>query len=288
MKKKLIVIMCALFLFISSVSAQSQSFPVKGIPIDKYHVLDSAYIKCAYRLTFVEDTLNPNNTKYVDIQTLLIGKDMSKYFSQYLLDFNKKTQELRTKGANTFLSNTEKGTSSYEIFKRYVDDKIIVTDCGSRLGSNFQYEDDISDLKWDIRNDTSSILSYSCQRAVTQFRGRTYEAWFTSEIPINNGPWKFGGLPGLILKISDSQQYFVFECIGIENLKNKESIKFYDVKYTKIARKDLDKIYKRFHYDSAVYNKTIGIQSMDIDPITNKCVFLEHTKKLPYNPIELK
>ncbi|MDR2651853.1 MAG: hypothetical protein LBC68_06010 [Prevotellaceae bacterium] len=35
-----------------------------------------------------------------------------------------------------------------------------------------------------------------------------------SDIPIDNGPWKFGGLPGM--KVYDNDKKFVFECIGIQ------------------------------------------------------------------------
>jgi GLPGLI family protein len=139
-------------------------------------------------------------------------------------------------------------------------------------------------MKWEIKKDTATILSYSCQKAVTEFRGRTWEAWFTSEIPINNGPWKFGGLPGLIMKVSDSQQYFVFECTGIENLKEREPIKFYDLKYAEITRKNLDKLYRRYYNDGAAYNITIGIYPID----DSGHVITHSRKKSPYNPMELK
>lgn len=66
-----------------------------------------------------------------------------------------------------------------------------------------------------------SDVLYTCVKATAKFRGRTYEAWFASDIPIFNGPWKFGGLPGLILSLTDSKNEYHFECIGIENLKNR-------------------------------------------------------------------
>lgn len=53
------------------------------------------------------------------------------------------------------------------------------------------------------------------------FRGRSYVAWFTMDIPIENGPWKFAGLPGLILKVYDDKKLYDFECVKIE--KNKIS-----------------------------------------------------------------
>lgn len=51
--------------------------------------------------------------------------------------------------------------------------------------------------------DSLSILDYKCIKATTRFRGRDYTAWVTKELPINDGPWKFYGLPGLILQIED-------------------------------------------------------------------------------------
>jgi GLPGLI family protein len=223
----------------------------------------------------------------IDIQTLQIGKVVSKYFSQVLLDFNIKMQELRKGGDINGHSYSKEGAFEYEIIKNQIGNKITVLDCGSCLnypGGNYQYEDDLSDMKWEIKKDTATVLSYACQKAVTEFRGRRWEAWFTSEIPINNGPWKFGGLPGLIMKISDSQQYFIFECIGIQNLKEKESIKFFDLKYEAMSRKNLDKLYRRAYNDGAAYNLSIGIESMD----DSGNIVTHSIQKSPYNPIELK
>ncbi|MEG1650143.1 MAG: GLPGLI family protein, partial [Rikenellaceae bacterium] len=48
--------------------------------------------------------------------------------------------------------------------------------------------------------------------------GREYEAWFTTEIPISEGPWKFYGLPGLIAKLHDKQKHYSFELIGFQKI----------------------------------------------------------------------
>ena len=286
MKRGIITVIGVLSLSIGNILAQS--FPVLSINIDKYQVLDSAYLKCTYRLTSVKDTSNAEQKKsgLIDIQTLQIGKVTSKYFSQVLQDFYTELQKLKI----MYRSYVQDGVFEYQIFKNQIENKTTVLDCGSHLGigkaptPNFRYEDDLSDMKWEIKKDTATILSYSCQKAVTEFRGRTWEAWFTSEIPINNGPWKFGGLPGLIMKISDSQHYFVFECIGIENLKEREPIKFYDLKYADITRKNLDKLYRRLYNDGAAYLITIGIY-----PIDDSGHVMTHSReKSPYNPMELK
>ncbi|HIR32843.1 MAG TPA: GLPGLI family protein, partial [Candidatus Coprenecus merdigallinarum] len=56
---------------------------------------------------------------------------------------------------------------------------------------------------------------YNCQRATGTFRGREWQVWFTYDIPYNYGPWKLGGLPGLILKAEDSSGTFVWEAVSL-------------------------------------------------------------------------
>jgi GLPGLI family protein len=148
------------------------------------------------------------------------------------------------------------------------------------LQGSFLYEEDMPVLNWEITNERQRILSYNCKKATVSFRGRDYVAWFTSDIPISNGPWKFGGLPGLILKLYDTNENFIFECDGIEQLKNKELIKFFQVKYKRLKRENLNKLYQQFHNNFKGYMNALGI---DVDFGTSKSAF-----KLPYNPIELE
>jgi GLPGLI family protein len=60
-------------------------------------------------------------------------------------------------------------------------------------------------INWIITSDTMRILGYRCLKATCSFRGRRYEVWFTPEIPIADGPWKFKGLPGLVLSVEDDR-----------------------------------------------------------------------------------
>jgi GLPGLI family protein len=79
---------------------------------------------------------------------------------------------------------------------------------------SYVLEDPIPDFGWRITEERKSIGIYECIKAVSQpFRGRVYEAWFAPAIPISNGPWKLGGLPGLILEAADQsgEVAFVFE-----------------------------------------------------------------------------
>ena len=51
------------------------------------------------------------------------------------------------------------------------------------------------------------------------------------DIPINDGPWKFCGLPGLILKVSDDENLFEYLAIGLEQYDGNKKIVKDNVKY---------------------------------------------------------
>ncbi len=50
------------------------------------------------------------------------------------------------------------------------------------------------------------VQNYTLQKATTGFGGRNWTAWFCKDIPFNEGPFKFRGLPGLIFEIQDDKQ----------------------------------------------------------------------------------
>ena len=71
-------------------------------------------------------------------------------------------------------------------------------------------------FEWKLLEGDSIVCKYPCHKAVTTFRGRTWTVWYTLDLPYSDGPWKFCGLPGLVLHAYDSDGYFRFNCIGIE------------------------------------------------------------------------
>ena len=69
---------------------------------------------------------------------------------------------------------------------------------------------------WHLLDGDSIVCGYPCHKAATTFRGRTWTVWYTLDLPYSDGPWKFCGLPGLVLYAYDSEDKFRFNCIGIE------------------------------------------------------------------------
>lgn len=76
--------------------------------------------------------------------------------------------------------------------------------------------DTLNNFRWRILKEKKKIGNFNCRKAETAFRGRLYEAWYTEDVPIQNGPWKFCGLPGLIVMIKDTASDFVYELAGVD------------------------------------------------------------------------
>ena len=71
--------------------------------------------------------------------------------------------------------------------------------------------------QWKMGAETQTILGHRCQKATCHWRGRDFVAWFAPDIPVKAGPWKFGGLPGLILKLQDTAGVYRFEAVQISS-----------------------------------------------------------------------
>ena len=83
---------------LSTVIYAQASYPPIYEDISKFKVVDTAYLKCTYKLDFIKDISKPEK-KHTDLQILLIGKNMSKYFSLYKSDHYKFVKEyIKTSG----------------------------------------------------------------------------------------------------------------------------------------------------------------------------------------------
>lgn len=149
----------------------------------------------------------------------------------------------------------------------------------------YWYSEKIPQIDWELKEDTLTIKGYLCQKAECFFRGRNYTAWFSTDIPASNGPWKFGGLPGLILKVYDEDNSYVFECTHIEYADFSITDTYPD--YKKISKEKLRGIHKNVCEN---WIKAAGAVTLSLDDFLKGSVVVKpqsDNANKPYNPIEL-
>ena len=99
--------------------------------------------------------------------------------------------------------------------------------------------------QWVITDKTDTVFNYPCKMAKTVYAGRNYTAWFTLEIPVSDGPWKFHGLPGLILRVEDDEKLFQYMAIGLQQYHEKTEIVKDNVKYENCTLRQFNSFVKR-------------------------------------------
>lgn len=105
---------------------------------------------------------------------------------------------------NPTINDKDKPTNIFFI-KNKKDNYLYKTD---GFSEQYYLKDSLHTMKWKFGKEKKTILGFPCKSATTTFRGRNYTAFYTENIPLPEGPWKFGGLPGLILAvISDDKEY---------------------------------------------------------------------------------
>ncbi|MBH2024577.1 MAG: GLPGLI family protein, partial [Flavobacteriales bacterium] len=68
-------------------------------------------------------------------------------------------------------------------------------------------------ILWTLTNETKKSGDYLLQKATAGFGGRKWIAWFSKDVAVDEGPYKFRGLPGLIFEINDDRNNFIFNLI---------------------------------------------------------------------------
>lgn len=281
--KRIILTSVALALAVLTVSAK----PNKK---DENKVIDKLKYTITYRTKSVRDTTKTDsegryNYENDDMQ-LLIGDKVSYFYSATYRAYE---EELRKSvDANNIAiptSTSARGSISMDFYRNYPTGKSTYLD--KVIREKFRIIEPLEQPQWDIIADsTKQILDYHCQMARCSFKGRTWTAWFTTDIPLDNGPWKLCGLPGLILRAYDSKQQYIFDCVGMKQAKEGENIT-YDSKFDKYVSATMKEFVD--YQAKAVPEDMLSAAGIQIEvPEEMKAEFMKQmAKPMPSNPIEL-
>lgn len=185
---------------------------------------------------------------------LLANGSASKFFSpmtEYLDSLNStpegkaKYQEM-TKNAyfGGKLDQLPRKDGTYYVIKSFPSNTLKYYDTAGL--DKFFYEETPEEWHWEIGDATKNILGYECVEATTDFHGRKWTVWFAPEIPVQNGPWKFDGLPGLILEASAEGNQYSFIATGIQQTDKIITPMYLADEYEKTTRLDFLKSKRSF------------------------------------------
>ena len=168
---------------------------------------DSTVLSVTYETTFMKFTEEDSLSR--DLMRLDIGEHSSQFVSivseWFVKNKDKDLKQSPYRGYNVFRNTAYKN----------LPEQGIVT--GIHMPGWVTLQDSMADLfDWQLLDGDSTICEYPCKKAVANFRGRTWTVWYTLDLPYSDGPWKFCGLPGLILSAKESEGIFSFSCVGIE------------------------------------------------------------------------
>ncbi|MFL0162354.1 GLPGLI family protein [Aquirufa salirivi] len=126
------------------------------------------------------------------------------------------------------------------------------TDYLDLLGKTYVVDDSLHAPNWKILNQIKEVAGYICMKAVTvdTVKKQTITAWFAQDIPVQAGPERYFGLPGLILEldINDGDVTIIASKIEFKKLTNEFNLK--KIKGKKISDAEYNKIIADFIKES--------------------------------------
>lgn len=269
--------------------------------------------KVHYEMTFSIDSLNIDK-KDSENMFLFASSEYGVFVNQARAMKDEQIEKLRQKyGSNVevkFAVNNNKGQDLNKmVFTNHQSGEVKVL---QNLGDkDYVYFESAKMDAWEIGEETKEFMGYTVQKATIDFAGRRYEAWFTMEIPISDGPYVFRGLPGLIVEIYDTQDHYHFTMLALEKL---EEPKVWNLPKAEESSKDkINQVRKRLNSNALsgsdyayMMGKTPGVQGsfsvtdgqaavMDLTNKSGQKISKEDLKRMfrsnlenQNNPIELE
>ncbi|WP_144283182.1 GLPGLI family protein [Chryseobacterium echinoideorum] len=201
-----------------------------------------------YQVTMKPNAEDKNDIK-IENAYLDIAAEKSMFYSENRI---KRDSVLRAnfqsngaRGFNREQMQSLRSSINYSIEKNKKDQKTIYKD---RIGRDIYSYEEERPVEWRILSETTKIGDYKVQKAETDFAGRKWTAWFTTDLPYQDGPYKFNGLPGLIVKVEDAKGDYSFDLMKNYKISDfPEMNQFGNV--IKVKRKDYIKQQQKFISD---------------------------------------
>jgi GLPGLI family protein len=170
-----------------------------------------------YDYKYISDSTNRVEVKN-DVMFLDIDKNGSKYYSRekFVTDSTMKADIAKQMkggfgGSINIKKNIKPGAISSTVTKKYPEYSVSFSE---NIGNTTYKMPEDQKPEWKILPEKQKIGEYNTQKATTNYGGRSWTAWFSTDIPFQDGPYKFYGLPGLIVKVEDKTGSHIMTLIG--------------------------------------------------------------------------
>ncbi len=235
------------------------------------NIVDEVKFRASYNFSY-KTKPDQSNFSRTDIMFLDIGDKYAKFYSRYNYVRDSLVSASISKGGEVDdvvnkLRTYPKGNSSKIYF--LLDNKTLQQ---SNKWATYKifYEEPMTLPKWEINNEEKVINGYKCKKATANYMNRVWIAYFASEIPLNLGPWKLWGLPGLIVEATDEDNYFKYVLKGFEKIKQVPITLDIDKKYQKVTKEAYLKNEKLYYNDpKAFVENNLHGKIMDSNPGKN-------------------
>jgi GLPGLI family protein len=239
--------------------------------------IDDKHYNVVYKLKF---KLNKDQDYYATETFSLIGNDQVSVFEsqgRFLTDSLLKDGNITS---HLQLPNTN---FNYTLFKRDNKYKVQATIGISAL---FEYVED-ANKKWRLTQEAKIINGYNCLLAQLAYGGREWDVWYTLDIPIQNGPFKFDGLPGLVVQAQDDTKSYIFTLHDfVQDSKTDLNYRMKEDVATMISRE----IYLQYRYESTksyLRRKAIAGEPSDYDnPLDIREIDKKYSKQVNFLELE--
>ncbi|AZI21149.1 GLPGLI family protein [Chryseobacterium taklimakanense] len=184
--------------------------------------LDSLKYRADYILTYQNDSTDIHSKQQENFM-LLIGTNKSLFVSENTFKRDSiRNEVIKSKNlAGLNMGNVPKSAFSYWIVKNVPEKNVSFYDLLFRTAIKYQEE---INFEWELTSQKENIGSTNCGIAFVNYGGRRYKTWYSLDISIPEGPYKFFGLPGLILKMKDTKGYYTFELSGFKNVSKENGL----------------------------------------------------------------
>lgn len=273
-----ILLLVAFFLSSAISHAQVTTYPDYA----KLQVLDTIRTVVQYDLVYYknhedkseDDWNHPINVK----MTVEVGDRIQHSIQSWEHEIDLIMMDQEKKGIGRRASTISMHAQNGEIYMGFPENKLTAI-INIQIAGMYKYEETIPQMNWTLTEETKTIKDLACKKATMRFRGRDYVAWYAVDIPLDCGPWKFHGLPGLIVELADTDNDYHFTLNAIDTPKNAEYIYWWDRNYTSTTKKQClktqDAMLKNATQFFAKYGRVLLVDWKEVCDNSNNPIELE-------------